>query len=268
MLTDFGQIFIFILAAIALLGLMLTLSKILRPHRPNAEKLTTYESGEDPVNNANVAFNVRFYVVALIFVLFEVELVSFSVGYCFCPKRPHPTNQWPLGLVFAGRSAGFCRYFGRWFGLCLGQRLFRMDQTRSQNSFCIIESTLVALSGHQQKIRKIMYQIYGIPNCDTIKKTLDWFKANKLSFEFHDYKKEGISSQKLENWLDQVDQAILINRKGTTWRQLTDEQKASADTTAGAVALMQQQPSLIKRPLIEQDGKVLAVGTLITLPHH
>lgn len=75
MISDFGYILLFIIAAIALLGLMLTIAKFLRPHRPNEEKLTTYESGEDPLGNANIQFNVRFYVIALIFVLFEVELL-------------------------------------------------------------------------------------------------------------------------------------------------------------------------------------------------
>jgi NADH-quinone oxidoreductase subunit A len=75
MLTDFGIIFLFIAAAIVLLSIILGVARLLRPNRPNDEKLTTYESGEDPVGNANVPFNVRFYVIAIIFVLFEVELV-------------------------------------------------------------------------------------------------------------------------------------------------------------------------------------------------
>lgn len=75
MLTDFGLILLFIIAGLVLLGTMMGLGRLLRPNRPNPEKNTTYESGEDPVGNANVQFNVRFYVVALIFVLFEVELI-------------------------------------------------------------------------------------------------------------------------------------------------------------------------------------------------
>ncbi|WP_254411342.1 NADH-quinone oxidoreductase subunit A [Dyadobacter diqingensis] len=75
MLTDFGYILLFIIAALTLIGVVLTVARFLRPDRPNEEKLTTYESGEDPLGNANVQFNVRFYVVALIFVLFEVELL-------------------------------------------------------------------------------------------------------------------------------------------------------------------------------------------------
>ncbi len=75
MVSEFGIIFLFIVTAIVLIVSMLMLAKLLRPHKPNVEKLTTYESGEDPIGNANVQFNVRFYVVALVFLLFEVELV-------------------------------------------------------------------------------------------------------------------------------------------------------------------------------------------------
>ena len=75
MLTDFGNIFLFILTAIVFIAVILTIARFVRPSKPNAEKLTTYESGEDPLGNANVQFNARFYVVALIFMLFEVELV-------------------------------------------------------------------------------------------------------------------------------------------------------------------------------------------------
>ncbi|KQS31552.1 NADH-quinone oxidoreductase subunit A [Dyadobacter sp. Leaf189] len=75
MISDFGYILLFIIAALVLLGVMLTIAKFLRPHKPNEEKLTTYESGEDPLGNAQIQFNVRFYIVALVFVLFEVELL-------------------------------------------------------------------------------------------------------------------------------------------------------------------------------------------------
>lgn len=75
MVSEFGVILLFIFAAIALIVVMLALAKVIRPHRPNEEKLTTYESGEDPLGNANVQFNVRFYVIAIVFLLFEVELI-------------------------------------------------------------------------------------------------------------------------------------------------------------------------------------------------
>ncbi len=75
MLTDFGYILLFIITAIAFTAVLLFTGKLLRPNRPNEEKLSTYESGEEPDGNANVRFNIQFYVIALLFVLFEVELI-------------------------------------------------------------------------------------------------------------------------------------------------------------------------------------------------
>lgn len=75
MISDFGTLLLFILAAVVLISVVLFVARLLRPDNPNEEKLTTYESGEDPIGNANVQFNVRYYVVALVFVLFEVELL-------------------------------------------------------------------------------------------------------------------------------------------------------------------------------------------------
>lgn len=75
MISDFGIMLLFILAAFAFIGGILLFGKLLRPDRPSEEKLTTYESGEEPVGNANIQFNPRFYVIALVFVLFDVELV-------------------------------------------------------------------------------------------------------------------------------------------------------------------------------------------------
>lgn len=75
MLSDFGILLLFILGAFAFIGLVLFVARLLRPDRPNVEKNSTYESGEEPIGNANVQFNIRFYVVALVFVLFDVELV-------------------------------------------------------------------------------------------------------------------------------------------------------------------------------------------------
>lgn len=75
MLSDFGIVLLFIVAAMVALSLVLGISRMLRPHKPNEEKLTTYESGDAPIGQANIQFNVRFYIVALIFILFDVELV-------------------------------------------------------------------------------------------------------------------------------------------------------------------------------------------------
>lgn len=105
-----------------------------------------------------------------------------------------------------------------------------------------------------------MYIVYGIPNCDTVKKTQTWLNDNQVTFEFHNYKKEGISTEKLENWLNQVSIDELINKRGTTWKELSDEEKASVVDTKSAIAVILKNESIIKRPLIEQNEKVVALG--------
>ena len=99
--------------------------------------------------------------------------------------------------------------------------------------------------------------VYGIPNCDTIKKTLDWFKKHKVTVVFHDYKKEGISKEKLTAWCKQAGWEVLLNKRSTTWRELPENEQAAVTTTAAAIKLMQQQTSIIKRPVIEFEKKLL-----------
>lgn len=105
-----------------------------------------------------------------------------------------------------------------------------------------------------------MITIYGIPNCDTVKKTQTWLKAHNITFEFYNYKKEGISQAKLASWLEVFDWTKLINRAGSTWRQFSDEQKAAIIDNASAIELMIEKPSVIKRPLVEIDGKAVLLG--------
>jgi Spx/MgsR family transcriptional regulator len=102
--------------------------------------------------------------------------------------------------------------------------------------------------------------VYGIPNCDIVKKARDWLDSHGVSYAFHDYKKAGISAQLLRGWLADVPLDTLVNRRGTTWRALTDAQKASADTADGAIALMIEKPSVIKRPVLVAGDRVTAVG--------
>jgi len=102
-------------------------------------------------------------------------------------------------------------------------------------------------------------KVYGIPNCNTVKKALDWLKKNEGEFEFHDYKKKGITKEKLKEWSNVVGWETLVNRKGTTWRTLTEEQQQRVTNEKAAIELMIEKPSLIKRPVIETDGK-LVVG--------
>lgn len=102
--------------------------------------------------------------------------------------------------------------------------------------------------------------VYGIKNCNTVKKALDWLNENNIEFEFHDYKTKGISESKLKEWSKQVGWESLVNKKGTTWRQLEDKVKDNVTNQTEAISLMKDKTSVIKRPLIEQDGKVLALG--------
>jgi Spx/MgsR family transcriptional regulator len=104
-----------------------------------------------------------------------------------------------------------------------------------------------------------MVKLYGIKNCDTMKKAFAWCEANSVGYEFHDYKKLGVPREKLVLWCRALGWQTLINNKGTTWRKLSPEQQAI--TTQGqAVALMLENPSVIRRPLVENDAGQLLVG--------
>ena len=102
-------------------------------------------------------------------------------------------------------------------------------------------------------------KLYGIPNCDTVKKARTWLTDNNIKVDFHDFKKLGLSAELVQQWLKQSSWEQLINRKGTTWRGLPDEQKAITDNAA-AQQLMLEKTSIIKRPLLERDGKLLHIG--------
>jgi len=105
-----------------------------------------------------------------------------------------------------------------------------------------------------------MLIVYGIPNCDTIKKTINYLIINEIEFVFHDYKKEGISLEKLLDWTAQHPWEILLNRAGTTYKALSDAQKESIKDAQSAAALMTEMTSLIKRPVIEKEGKIIKIG--------
>ncbi|MBS1496173.1 MAG: Spx/MgsR family RNA polymerase-binding regulatory protein [Bacteroidetes bacterium] len=99
--------------------------------------------------------------------------------------------------------------------------------------------------------------IYGIPNCDTIKKTFTWFKANKIDFIFHNYKTDGIAIAKLKAWCKYADWQLLLNKKSSTWRNTDPATQSSITTQAAAIKLMQLHTSLIKRPVIECNNGIL-----------
>jgi Spx/MgsR family transcriptional regulator len=102
--------------------------------------------------------------------------------------------------------------------------------------------------------------VYGIPNCNTVKKARTWLDEQGLAFVFHDYKKQGVPVDRLDAWIKQVGWEVLVNRQGTTWRQLDDATKAGVVDAASARALMLDKASVIKRPVVERAGQVLAVG--------
>ncbi|MES2362716.1 MAG: ArsC family reductase [Pseudomonadota bacterium] len=99
-----------------------------------------------------------------------------------------------------------------------------------------------------------MITLYGIPNCDTVKKARAWLTEHGVAYTFHDFKKQGVPSEKLPAWGQAVGWDRLLNRQGTTWRKLDAAAQASAADAAGAQALMLANPSVIKRPVVEWAG--------------
>ena len=102
--------------------------------------------------------------------------------------------------------------------------------------------------------------VYGIKNCNTVKSAVEWLKKNKIEFEFHDYKKSGITASKLSDWSKQVGWESLVNKRGTTWRQLDEASQKKVTNEKSAIALMLEKNSVIKRPLVEENGKVVLLG--------
>ncbi|EGZ46523.1 arsenate reductase [Neisseria wadsworthii] len=98
-------------------------------------------------------------------------------------------------------------------------------------------------------------KLYGIPNCDTVKKARNWLAENGIEYKFVDFKKSPPSHELIKEWLKAVPLEILLNKRGTTWRKLTDEEKAGAENQGVAVELMVQQPSTIKRPVLVHNGR-------------
>jgi arsenate reductase len=100
------------------------------------------------------------------------------------------------------------------------------------------------------------FTLYGIPNCDTVKKARTWLQDHGIDFTFHDFKKQGLTPEQVTTWLQDLDWTTLVNRKGTTWRNLPDERKASIVDADTALALMLENPSVIKRPVVQGAGPV------------
>ena len=105
-----------------------------------------------------------------------------------------------------------------------------------------------------------MLKIYGIKNCSSMKKAFDLLTELGLSYEFHDYKKQGIDAKTVKIWLDQVGQDLILNKKGTTWKKLTEqEQQLALSSEAELIQALTTYTSLIKRPVIEH-GRGILIG--------
>ena len=98
--------------------------------------------------------------------------------------------------------------------------------------------------------------LYGIPNCDTVRKARKWLDARGIAYVFHDFKKEGVDAGRVARWVDAAGLDTVLNRRGTTWRKLSDEEKARGEGN-DAVSLLVQHSSMIKRPVVEHGDTVL-----------
>lgn len=102
--------------------------------------------------------------------------------------------------------------------------------------------------------------VYGIPNCNTVKKARTWLSDNGLDYEFHDFKKQGITAEKLHEWCAVFGWEKVLNKKGTTWRNLSAEVQGQVKDEATAIAVLLKNTSAIKRPVVEQDGKAVLIS--------
>lgn len=100
-------------------------------------------------------------------------------------------------------------------------------------------------------------KLYGIPNCDTVKKARAWLDAQGVAYDFHDYKKAGIDAASLRAWIEELGWETILNRAGTTFRKLPDEAKTGLDADK-AIGLMLAQPSMIKRPILDLGDRRIA----------
>lgn len=100
-----------------------------------------------------------------------------------------------------------------------------------------------------------MTTLYGIPNCDQLRKARAWLDRHTVSYAFHDFRKSGIMRQQIDLWLQDIEWEILLNRKSSTWRTLSNERKTAINDASSATSLMLEAPSIIKRPVLVLDGR-------------
>lgn len=103
-----------------------------------------------------------------------------------------------------------------------------------------------------------MVTLYGISNCDTIKKAKKWLEKNGVDFQFHDFRKDGLDKKQLTQWCNELNWEILLNKRGNTWRNLPDDVKNTVNKTK-AIKMMLEQPAIIKRPVLD-SGKERIIG--------
>ncbi len=103
-----------------------------------------------------------------------------------------------------------------------------------------------------------MITLYGIPNCDTVRKARKWLTENNVEYQFHNFKKDGLEQAVLEQWVDDSGWEVLLNKRGTTWRKLPDEVKSDIDRNK-AIQIMLENTSIIKRPVLDKN-KTFYVG--------
>ena len=102
--------------------------------------------------------------------------------------------------------------------------------------------------------------VYGIPNCNTVKKSLDWLRAHQIDFGFHDFKKKGVTAQKLNEWCNVFGWETVLNRKGLTWKKLSKDEQLAIDNQEKAILYLLENTSAIKRPIIEKDGRPVLIS--------
>ncbi|MFC4212931.1 Spx/MgsR family RNA polymerase-binding regulatory protein [Pedobacter lithocola] len=101
--------------------------------------------------------------------------------------------------------------------------------------------------------------VYGIPNCNTVKKALDWLKLHNIDFEFHDFKKKDVTAEKLNDWCNTFGWETVLNRKGLTWKKLSKDEQIAIDNQDKAISYMVNNTSAIKRPIIEKNNKAILI---------
>lgn len=105
-----------------------------------------------------------------------------------------------------------------------------------------------------------MITVFGIKNCDTVKKALRWLDEYRIEYSFHDFKSKGVSEEKLKSWCAHFGWEVVLNKKGLTWKQLAKEDQDKIKSETDAIRLMKEKTSIIKRPILENREKPVSIG--------